>query len=194
MLDQAALDALLGPPRRLPPDAWVTMPWRNGGGITHELLKVGEGAQGFGLRVSVAEITASGPFSPFDGVDRAIVLLSGAGVSLGFGPSNVVHLTAATPLYAFPGELAPTGELLSGPTTDLNVMTDRATIVSEVKLLGPGWALGDLLFLLQDGVVEGEPVAARTLLVRPGQVRCDAPTVAISVRARDRRGSTAADP
>jgi hypothetical protein len=180
------LEDLLGPPRRVRPEDWVTMPWRNGGGVTHELLKVGDGVQGFALRVSVAEVTADGPFSRFEGVNRSIVLLSGAGLSLRFDESYAAHLTAATPLQSFPGELAPTGKLFRGPTTDLNVMTDRATLNAEVTVDRPGWMFGDLVFLLDDAVVDGEALPARTLLVRPERARCSAPTVGISVRVRDR--------
>jgi hypothetical protein len=185
MPDSAALHALLGPPRRVLPDDWQTMPWRNGGGVTHELLKVGEGAQGFALRISVAEVTADGPFSRFEGVDRSIVLLSGAGMTLTWPRGDRTHLTPATPLLSFPGEVAPQSALFDGPTTDLNVMVDRATLQAEVRLALPGEITAPLLFMLRAGQVDGGSLPAHTLLVRPGRCRCDAPMVAISLNLRD---------
>ena len=186
MSDQAALDALLGPPRPVLPDDWRTMPGRNGGGVTHELLKLGEGALGFALRVSVAEVTKDGPFSRFEGVDRSIVLLSGAGMTLLWPRGDRTHLTGAAPLLSFPGEVAPNSRLIDGPTTDLNVMTDRATLHAEVSLARPGEISADPIFLLRAGVVNGEALPAHTLLVRPGPGVCDAPLVAISLHLRDR--------
>lgn len=184
MTNQDALNALLGPPRSVLPSDWQTAPWRNGGGVTHELLKLGEGAQGFALRISVAEVASDGPFSRFDGVDRAIVLLSGAGMTLTWPRGDRTHLTGATPRCAFPGEVAPHCALFDGPTTDLNVMTDRATLSAEVILDPPGRIMASLLFLLREGRVNGETLPARTLVVRPGAGLCDAPTVAIFLRPR----------
>ncbi|MBK9368712.1 MAG: HutD family protein [Deltaproteobacteria bacterium] len=185
MSHSTALNTLLGPPRRVLPDDWQTMPWRNGGGRTHELLKLGEGAQGFALRISVAEVTADGPFSRFEGVDRSILLLSGAGMTLTWPRGDRTHLTRATPRLSFPGEVAPQSVLIDGPTTDLNVMVDRATLQAEVSLAVPGEITAPLIFLLRAGQVNGEALPAHTLLVRPGRVACDAPMVAISLNLHD---------
>ena len=63
-------------------------PWRNGGGMTRELLAWPE-AERWRARVSVADIAEDGPFSPFPGVDRTLVDLVHAAdalaVSLGLG-------------------------------------------------------------------------------------------------------------
>lgn len=51
--------------------------WRNGGGVTRELLSRPAG-NSWQVRVSVADIDADGPFSPFPGVERwfSVVRLS----------------------------------------------------------------------------------------------------------------------
>ncbi|MBK9369353.1 MAG: HutD family protein [Deltaproteobacteria bacterium] len=184
MSHPTALTTLLGPPRRVLPDDWQTMPWRNGGGVTHELLKLGEGAQGFALRISVAEVTADGPFSRFEGVDRSIVLLSGAGMTLTWPRGDRTHLTPAMPHLSFPGEVAPNNRLIDGPTTDLNVMTDRAALTAKVILTPPGPITAPLALLLRPGVVSGEALPALTLLVRAAPALCDAPTAAILLSTR----------
>lgn len=184
MPTQTPLDALLGPPSRVLPDAWRTMPWRNGGGVTHELLKRGDGAPGFTLRVSIAEIQADGPFSRFDGVDRALLLLSGAGVILTWSDGGRTTLTPEAPLVVFPGEEHPESRLIDGPTTDLNVMTDRAALEATVILTPPGPITAPLTLMLRAGAVDGEALPALTLLVRAAPAICDAPSAAILLRER----------
>ncbi|MFO1339851.1 MAG: HutD family protein [Burkholderiaceae bacterium] len=97
-------------------------PWRNGGGVTRELLAWPLGAStDWLLRVSVAEIEHDGPFSPFPGVQRCFAVLEGAGVVLG-RPGGDQALTPASPPLAFDGAEAPSCRLLDGPTRDLNLM------------------------------------------------------------------------
>jgi environmental stress-induced protein Ves len=64
--------------------SFTAVPWKNGGGITHEVLRVPPTGDAFRWRVSVAEIDASGPFSDFADYNRKMVLLRGAGVRLTF--------------------------------------------------------------------------------------------------------------
>lgn len=97
-------------------------PWRNGGGLTRELLAWagGSGADWL-LRVSVADITQDGPFSPYPGVHRAFAVLEGAGVVLQW-PEGEHVLGPADEALHFPGEAAPGCRLVGGPTRDLNLM------------------------------------------------------------------------
>lgn len=57
---------------------WRTQPWKNGGGITHEVFRwcaSDATANEFDLRLSVAEIDGAQPFSCFDGYVRALIPL-----------------------------------------------------------------------------------------------------------------------
>ena len=65
--------------------SFTATPWKNGGGITHEAIRVPAGGDTFRWRVSVAHINASGPFSEFAEYNRKMVLLQGAGIDLRFG-------------------------------------------------------------------------------------------------------------
>ena len=94
-------------------------PWRNGGGVTRELLKWPD-ADDWILRLSVADIEADGPFSAFPGVQRWIVALTGVGMELG-EPFNV-QLEPGLPVYSFDGRFASMCTLTDGPTKDLNLM------------------------------------------------------------------------
>lgn len=101
----------------------AAQPWRNGGGVTRELLAWPEPAR-WQVRVSVAEIESDGPFSAFDGVQRWFTVLQGAGVELEL-PSGPQRLEPASPPFSFDGADAPGCRLLAGPTRDLNLMTRR---------------------------------------------------------------------
>lgn len=102
-------------------DCTPPQPWRNGGGITHELLAWPPGALGWLVRVSVARIDADGPFSRFDGIQRWFTVLDGAGVVLK-RPDGPVPLTPASDPLGFDGGEAPDCQLIAGPTRDLNLM------------------------------------------------------------------------
>lgn len=98
-------------------------PWRNGGGVTQELL-AWPATDAWQLRVSVARIDRDGPFSAFPGIDRWFTVLQGAGVMLGFN-GRPQQLTADSAPLAFDGAEAPSCSLLDGPTQDLNLMLRR---------------------------------------------------------------------
>jgi hypothetical protein len=104
-------------------DAVEPQPWRNGRGLTRELL-AWPSRDDWALRISVADIRADGPFSAFTGVDRWFAVVEGNGVLLGLPEGRRSVETAGEPL-AFDGEAAPHCELLDGATRDLNLMTRR---------------------------------------------------------------------
>ena len=114
------------------------MPWRNGGGITTELI-VAPG-EPFLYRVSIADVARDGPFSCFDGYDRHIVLLSGAGMTLDCGGHGRIDLAAPFEPRSFSGDWKVHGTLLGGPVRDFNLIVDRARASSALgvrRLEGP---------------------------------------------------------
>jgi environmental stress-induced protein Ves len=97
-------------------------PWKNGGGVTHEVMRVPAVGDPFRWRVSVAEIAAAGPFSHFAGYRRTMVLLRGAGVRLTFDGSDSAELEEVGDLVQFDGARSTHCELPRGPCVDLNLM------------------------------------------------------------------------
>jgi environmental stress-induced protein Ves len=90
----------------------------------------------FSWRVSIAELSAGGPFSTFEGADRVIVLLSGGGVHLRSSDATLDH-RLDTPLvpFAFAGETDISASLLDGPSSDFNVMTRRGSWNADVRII-----------------------------------------------------------
>ena len=110
----------------------VAMPWKNGGGVTREVAvqPPGAGFDAFDWRLSMADITQDGPFSPLPGVDRVLILMQGGGLVLdGIAPQPMQAGDRAD----FPGEAAVTGRLTAGPVRDLNLMLRRGRMRAEVR-------------------------------------------------------------
>ena len=153
------------------PDA-APQPWKNGGGVTRELLRLpADGGDDWTLRISVADIAADGPFSPFAGVTRWFAVLDGAGVRLAF-PDRTLDVRRGDAPLRFDGAEAPGCALLDGATRDLNVMVRHAraeSLVTAASFLDeaePGTCAGFGFFALQPLALHGAgalPVALPAL-------------------------------
>jgi len=163
--------------------AFTATPWKNGGGITHEAMRVPAQGDPFRWRVSVAHIDVSGPFSEFAAHDRKMVLLQGAGIDLNFADGSRKALRRVGELVEFDGAVAAHCELLNGPCVDLNLMvlkSDRAAVrVDSITLpLGVSAAGGEttLVFAI-DGSVTVEIAGEQTVTLAPWDLavlsRCD---------------------
>jgi len=104
----------------------VPVPWKNGGGITHEMIRMPATGDPFLWRVSIAQIDVSGPFSNFTGYSRKMVLLRGGGLRLRFAAGPDRHLHEIGDMTAFDGAVATECELVDGPCTDLNLMVSAS--------------------------------------------------------------------
>ena len=118
----------------------VASPWKNGGGVTREVaaFPVGAALDTFVWRVSVADVAQAGPFSRFAGIDRTLVLLSGAGMVLDevSGSQPVVHaLREPLDIARFAGETAIEASLVDGATRDFNLMVRRGAATGDVAIL-----------------------------------------------------------
>ena len=107
-------------------------PWRNGGGGTRELVAWPPQGE-WQWRMSVAEVTASGPFSVFEGVKRWFAVLRGAGVALNIAGTHHT-LTVNSAPFNFDGAAPTACTLLAGPTQDFNLMV-RSPGANPVRML-----------------------------------------------------------
>ena len=149
------------------------MPWKNGGGETIEIAVAPDGATlaAFDWRLSMARIESDGPFSPFPGIDRTLVVLDGDGLRLAIEGRMPISLTTDSAPCSFPGDAAVTVARIGGPVTDLNVMTRRGQLEHRLRRVPV------------DGALElaiNAPTAL--LLCAAGSVRIDARPAAIPLQ------------
>ncbi|MBO3278136.1 HutD/Ves family protein [Pseudomonas schmalbachii] len=98
------------------------MPWKNGAGTTLEITRdAGDGLDGFGWRLSIADVGESGGFSAFNGYQRIITVLEGEGMSLTVDGVESRPLHALDP-FAFSGDRAVQCRLLGGAIRDFNLI------------------------------------------------------------------------
>jgi environmental stress-induced protein Ves len=114
--------------------ARTAQPWRNGGGITREIIAVpaGAGDDDFLWRASIATISAAGPFSLWPGVDRALLPLCGElRLTIGNEPERQVEV--GEPAILFGGEEAVAAHTVGGPCTVFNLMVRRGRMRMRVE-------------------------------------------------------------
>ncbi len=84
-----------------------TQPWKNGGGITHEIARKDDG-NGLLWRLSIAEVASDGPFSAFTGLSRILTVIDGAGLWLDtpHGRLDALHSSLFPSPATFPSPAA----------------------------------------------------------------------------------------
>jgi environmental stress-induced protein Ves len=119
-------------------ESFTTAPWKNGGGVTHEAVRVPPAPQPYRWRLSVAEIREDGPFSDFRGYRRHMALLRGAGLGLSFENGRVADLAVVGDLVEFDGAAAPQCRLTAGACVDLNLITAHSITGVQASVLRLG--------------------------------------------------------
>ncbi len=121
-------------------DEFRHVPWKNGGGVTVELIAEKSASDGeLNWRLSIADIDEDGPFSDFSGYDRTLVLLRGNGVTLRHSNKQVDRLANRFSTAIFPGEADTHATLHDGPVQDFNLIVRRGVCRAEVCIAeGPG--------------------------------------------------------
>ncbi|MEX3764187.1 HutD family protein [Paraburkholderia phenoliruptrix] len=168
----------------------VASPWKNGGGVTREVAAhpADAGLDAFVWRVSVADVAQAGPFSRFAGIDRTLVLLSGAGMLLDEAQSdNAVKthaLTRPLDIARFAGEARIDARLVDGPTRDFNLMVRRGAARGELEV----WRQTQQVQKVQQST---QPQSERTLSADVALLYCA--SGALTVTLGDARANARAD-
>ncbi|WP_207536627.1 HutD/Ves family protein [Sabulicella rubraurantiaca] len=145
--------------------AFETRPWRNGGGISHEIAWHPDDD----WRLSLAEIARGGPFSDYSGFDRTLTAI-GEGLRLNG------RLVGPAP-FSFAGEEKVEAVLEAGQVLAFNVITRRGAVTHSVQrtaLTVPREVAADFVLVL------GGPVALGGERLHPLDV---AETGGVPVRA-----------
>lgn len=124
------------------------MPWKNGGGSTEEITRdAGTGLDGFGWRLSIADIGESGGFSTFAGYQRVITVLQGDGMTLTVDGQDARPLLPLDP-FAFSGESQVSCTLLGGAIRDFNLIYAPKRYGARLQ-----WLDGEQRFFSEAGTV-----------------------------------------
>ncbi|MDY7373736.1 HutD family protein [Acinetobacter oleivorans] len=135
-------------------DQYTKMLWKNGAGFTLEIAR-SQGKADFDWRISMADVTTSGPFSLFPNKQRIISVLDGKGMVL-----HVDDLPAKTlnqgDIFAFHGESQVQSELVDGAIRDLNLIYDPAKFHARFQWLDGAVeqafiSSADLIFIFNSG-------------------------------------------
>ncbi|NQV99279.1 MAG: HutD family protein [Rhodospirillales bacterium] len=120
--------------RHLRASTYTAMAWKNGGGHTREIATCSDSA-GLLWRLSLADVTADGPYSRFPGMRRILTVTTGAGTRLMDTRSG--NSQTALPLRpaSFDGDQAIRGELINGPVQNFNVIYDPLRVSACVHLI-----------------------------------------------------------
>ncbi|MGK4584492.1 HutD/Ves family protein [Kitasatospora sp. HPMI-4] len=170
-------------------------PWLNGGGVTREVagFPAGAGLTEFAWRVSLADVAQGGPFSRFEGVDRVITVVEGAGMALTVDGAEHRIARPYQP-FAFSGEAETGCRLLDGPVVDFNVMTRRGRASAEVEMADRRRAVrvpqsAVVLLVCLAGTAELGSAGVRlgrydAVLLEPGEdlLRVDGVTAVVTIR------------
>ena len=113
-----------------------TTPWKNGRGVTEDvlLLPLGASHENFDIRISRAPIVDESQFSAFPGIDRTITRLSENPLVLRFEDGEEVALGHLSP-YRFDSASAPCSQLPDGASQVMNVMTRRGRWRARVAVI-----------------------------------------------------------
>lgn len=115
-------------PRILSPAEFRAQPWKNGGGVTHEIVRwpapgasPASASDAFDVRISLADDRVAGPFSRFPGYRRWSFLAGDAPIVLEVG--GIAHeLVALADHIEVAGDVAIACARPPGPTGLLNIL------------------------------------------------------------------------
>ena len=180
------------------PDSFQSMPWRNGLGVTVEILRKDlPDTDDFAWRLSMADVTEDGEFSNFSHYDRTLVLLEGKGMTLN---CNGIEHRLSQPLQfaQFRGDDPTSATLHNGPIKDFNIMTHRDYCTSVVTAstasvnLTVGQTVNSLLIYavtkdiqIKSRQSESINIQARHLMLMnnpdPAQLLCEGPAITVKI-------------
>lgn len=134
----------------------VRTPWRNRLGTTVELAKE-DGPDGFDWRLSIADISADGPFSQFPGYRRIISVVEGSGMSLTVNGRTGDAIGPFAP-FTFDGADRTECELPDGPIRDFNLIYRDDRVSARLR-----WIRGGDEIRHSDEIRPGAPASTRMI-------------------------------
>jgi environmental stress-induced protein Ves len=168
----------------LKPADYKTMPWKNGGGTTTELMAESNSAtEGYDWRLSIASVAQSGPFSDFSGYDRSIMLVEGKGFTLEFAEAGTHHLMRSFEPLRFDGAWQTNCTLIDGPVKDFNLIARKNVhaVLDVLRVTESETVAAASTTVLH--LFRGQVIAADCNLVAGDSLRIDGATGPIALTA-----------
>lgn len=106
------------------PNNYISMPWKNGLGITQEIYK--EDC----FRISKASIDKDSQFSIFTGQKRILITLEGNGICIN-NDKNYLE----DDIFYFSGDDVTNAKLINGPIKDFNIIWDPKLISTTIEII-----------------------------------------------------------
>ena len=149
----------------LPPESFRSKPWKNGGGVTHDIADASRpgadpaGWEGMVWRLGRTAIVQPGSFSDLTGYERLQAVIVGSGLVLE-GASGEIDLRRPFTPVRYDGGLPLVSRLENGPVEVVNLIVDRALCRADLAAPEPGetLALAPAIHILY---APGEAVTAR---------------------------------
>ena len=119
----------------------MAVPWRNGGGVTRQILSRRLDATGIWVpcsddywdwRLSIADVGSAGEFSSFTRMTRILTVIEGTSVTLTVD-GRVEELERYRP-FRFDGGAETRADLSHGPIRDLNVIARTGSVDATVSI------------------------------------------------------------
>jgi hypothetical protein len=167
----------------LTPRDYKTMSWKNGGGITTELMLEPKPDGSALWRLSIAEVAKSGPFSDFSGYARTIMLIDGPGFVLDFDGHPSQRLERRYEPFPFDGGWKTECTLIDGPIRDFNLMAAREAGPASLTVMQVerGGASVDAATTVVFYVLEGDASVSGRDLGQGEMLRVDDPILPLSL-------------
>jgi uncharacterized protein len=120
-------------------DQRIAVPWKNGGGLTHEVAVYPANASwtDFEWRISIAAMTDDQPFSTLPDIDRKLAVLEGAVQLTIDGEQHPVQYPTSPPIH-FDGSSTTAARVAAAPALDLNLMVRRHCWAGRLEPLNDG--------------------------------------------------------
>ena len=168
------------------------IPWNNGLGVTREVANAYAPDGSLIWRISLATVDRDAAFSNFEDCQRILMLLSGPGMTLDFGPHGDAVVASPFERAVFEGGWPTASKGVTGTNKVLNVVASRAIATATTAILSPsadGLALEPGAGLRFFHVLEGRVTAALendSHMLRVGEtLRLDDPRMTGSLIGED---------